>query len=84
MVMNSSRAILSLGTWIGTTQRPSRFLSAAGFVADSFASKFSLVWFSVAYAAFCISFSTLRPMAHTKPESSRAIAVTIFPTGIPL
>src|SRR5690606_31789240 len=40
MVMNSSRAVLSLGTWIGTTQRLSRFLSAAGFVADSFASVF--------------------------------------------
>ena len=43
MVMNTSRAVLSLGTWIGTTQRLSRFLSAAGFAADSFASKFMLL-----------------------------------------
>ena len=44
MVMNTSRAVLSLGSWIKTTQRLSRVLPAAGFVADSFASKFISSW----------------------------------------
>jgi hypothetical protein len=44
MVMNTSRAVLSLGSWIKTTQRLSRVLPAAGFVADSFASNFFSSW----------------------------------------